>query len=706
MKKTFYLLVFTFCLFTFAFAQTNYIKIQMPDENDKNVHRFKMGTAINPAGETVEIDAVSMLWNGRRVIPVMGEIHFSRVAASEWRSELQKMRDGGINIIATYVFWMHHEEIEGQFDWTGQRNLRDFITLCKEMNFKLVLRIGPWCHGEVRNGGFPNWLATSGMRLRQNDADYLAKVEKWYNAVFAQAKGFLWKDGGTVVGIQIENEYRGRWEHLAKLKEIAVAAGFDVPFYTRTGWPALTSPAAFGELLPLYGDYSDGFWDRSLKEMPGDYPKAYLFRSFRSSTVIATEIFGQQSETDTRETVDYPYFTCELGGGMMPSYHRRINIAPMDIYAMALVKVGSGSNLPGYYMYHGGTNPDGKLTYLNEIQASPMTNHNDLPVKTYDFQAPIGEFGQINAHYWMLKNIHTFLHTFGEKLSEMPAFFPDGNDNLRWAVRTDGKSGYVFVNNYERLKYLPEKPNVQFTIDLPHTKIVFPETPFTVPAGVSFFFPFNMDLGGIKLQYATAQPVSKEKNGNLTTYSFLKIKGINAEFMFDNKKIVLDEKNREFVQNNVRIALLEPRKESNPKLTKVKFSKIQDYGTLRTIPIGEKNVAASPTDEDFEQAAVWKINIPKSIDYFKNDVFLKIDYTGDVARIYADDYLLTDNFYNGKIFEINLRYFKDKIKDNTLILKILPLQKDAPIYLPVNVDFKGKEAIVEVKSIEISVKKP
>ena len=67
---------------------------------------------------------------------------------------------------------------------------------------------------------------------------------------------------------------------------------------------------------------------------------------------------------------------------------------------MALVKLGSGSNLLGYYMYHGGTNPEGK-TYLNENQRTKGTNYNDMPVKNYDFQAPLGEFGQKNAHYYI-----------------------------------------------------------------------------------------------------------------------------------------------------------------------------------------------------------------------------------------------------------------------------------------------------------------
>ena len=152
-------------------------------------------------------------------------------------------------------------------------------------------------------------------------------------------------------------------------------------------------------MLPLYGDYADGFWDKDIREGVGNYYKAFNFKGFRSSTAIGTDLLGKQEEKVNEGDDQYPYFTCELGGGMATAYHRRPFVYPEDAYSMALVKLGSGSNLLGYYMYHGGTNPEGRLHTLNECQTSPGTANNDLPVCTYDFQAPLGEFGQIGrAH--------------------------------------------------------------------------------------------------------------------------------------------------------------------------------------------------------------------------------------------------------------------------------------------------------------------
>ena len=72
-------------------------------------------------------DQQSLIIDGRRVVPAMGEIHYSRIPAQEWERALQQMKEGGITMLACYVFWNHIEEIEGQYDWSGQRNLRHFL---------------------------------------------------------------------------------------------------------------------------------------------------------------------------------------------------------------------------------------------------------------------------------------------------------------------------------------------------------------------------------------------------------------------------------------------------------------------------------------------------------------------------------------------------------------------------------------------------
>src|ERR1035437_5533605 len=94
---------------------------------------FKLGTIKNPAGHEIGVNSRSLLFDGAPGFPVMGEFHYSRCPQAEWRDELLKMKAGGVDIVATYVFWIHHEEVQGQWDWSGQRDLRKFVQTCNEL---------------------------------------------------------------------------------------------------------------------------------------------------------------------------------------------------------------------------------------------------------------------------------------------------------------------------------------------------------------------------------------------------------------------------------------------------------------------------------------------------------------------------------------------------------------------------------------------
>ena len=665
-------------------------------------------------GKPVTWDRHSLLIDGRRVCPVMGEVHYSRIPANEWRREVSKMREGGVTVLATYVFWNHIEEQEGVFDWNGQRDLRQFLEVCRQEGMPVVLRIGPFCHGEVRNGGIPDWMFQKGCRLRSQDKIFLQYVERLYRQIFTQVQGLQWKDGGPIIAAQFDNEYRGSGDYLMALKKIALQIGYDLPFYTRTGWPELSKPVPFGEMLPLYGDYADGFWDKDIKEGVGNYYKAFNFKAFRSSTAIGTDLLGKQEEKVNKDDNDYPYFTCELGGGMVTAYHRRPFVYPEDAYSMALVKLGSGSNLLGYYMYHGGTNPEGKLHRLNEVQTSPGTANNDLPIVTYDFQAPLGEFGQTYPQYYMLRPLHLFLQDYGELLAPMEASFPANQDlkkgedsALRWAVRTAHSSeagnaasaenaAFIFVNNYERFYQLSVKKNVV----LEAAGVKLPK--LTIPSGCMAIFPVNVD--GIR--YATAQLVAK-RNGKIY---LMQVKGIPTTIALQNGKILKNLKPkgtaRPVFQNIYLLSQEEaehfglpivPSEKNNP----VPFVKIKEAGLLRKIVKGRAKVAEAPTEDDWEQAAVYKIDLSHAehsslLGRGEGSPLLNINYRGDCARLYADGKLIADNFYYGRPFFYGLWRLPEGTKE--LELRILPLQPDAPIYLPREAD---KTAGEQVKSIVI-----
>ena len=668
-------------------------------------------TAAATAKDNPEVtwDRQSLIVGGRRVVPVMGEIHYSRIPADEWDAEVKKMKDGGVTIIATYVFWNHVEEQEGVFNWSGQRNLRRFIETCKKHDLPVVLRIGPFCHGEVRNGGIPDWMFSKGCKLRSLDSMFLGYAEKLYRQIYSQIIGLQWKDGGPLIACQFDNEYRGSGDYLMALKKIALQTGFDLPFYTRTGWPELTKPVPFGEMLPLYGDYADGFWEKSTDETAGNYYKAFNFKRFRSSTAIGTDLLGEQKENVTKGDDNNPYFTCELGGGMATAYHRRPFIYPEDTYSMALVKLGSGSSLLGYYMYHGGTNPESTTGItLNETQRTLGTANNDLPVKNYDFQAPLGEFGQTLPQYYTLRPLHLFMHDFGELLAPMEASFPSPQDlkkgedsKLRWSIRSNGKSGFIFINNYERLQNLTAKKNV----GLEACGVKLPK--LTIPTGCMAIFPVN--INGIK--YATAQLVAK-RDGK--TY-MMQVKGIPTTIALQNGKTLKNLKAMGLEkpvcqdiyllsqQQAEHLFLSEKTRVNSEELTTATpvVTKMKEAGPLRTIVKGKAKVAEAPSEEEWQQAAIYKIELPSaeadsSLSTLHSSL-LSITYQGDCARLYAEGKLIADHFQYGRPFLYGLWRLPTNTKE--LELRIMPLQNDAPIYLPREADKTPGERVKRIEMI-------
>src|ERR1019366_687306 len=159
----------------------------------------------SPDGHTLSINDRYLLRDGEPWFPVMGEFHYSRYPESQWEKEILKMKAGGIQIVSTYIFWIHHEEIEGQFDWSGQRNLRRFVELCGKHGLYVWIRVGPWDHGEVRNGGLPDWLIQK-TATRENNPVYLDHVQRFYGEISGQVQGLFWKNGGPIIGVQLENE--------------------------------------------------------------------------------------------------------------------------------------------------------------------------------------------------------------------------------------------------------------------------------------------------------------------------------------------------------------------------------------------------------------------------------------------------------------------------------------------------------------------
>ena len=285
--------------------------------------------------------------------------------------------------------------------------------------------------------------------------------------------------------------------------------------------------------VPVFGGYTEQFWSGSMGKLAPN--ENFFFTPIRAEDNVGYDLKPKDPEYHNRY-LGVPYLTAEMGGGMAVAYHRRPVMESADSTSAALVRLGAGVTLLGYYLYHGGTNPDGQ-TAMEETLLG-WNGYQDLETKSYDFQTALGEFGQVRETYRTLKALHLFLHEDGAELATMAAYFPktmpanfDDMTTPRVALRSDGKSGFLFINNYERNYPLADHDAFQVSVELPSGTVNVPQTPTRVPSGAYTFWPINMDLGGARLRYATAEPLTKLEKPD--TYVFFEEPGIRPEFLLE-----------------------------------------------------------------------------------------------------------------------------------------------------------------------------
>ena len=691
----------------------------------------------------VGFDPISLIVDGKRVFPMMGEMHFSRYPHQYWEEELCKMKAGGIDIVSLYVIWIHHEEIHGDFDFSGDRNLRLFLETVKKCGLYAILRIGPWAHGEARNGGFPDWLlkdsVDNGYEVRTDAPRYLEHVRKFYEKTFEQAKGLLIKDDGPVIGVQIENEYghcggkngeEGE-QHMRTLLAMAKEIGFEVPIYTATGWGG----AVTGGMIPVMGGYCEAPWDQRTTEI--EPSGNYIFTRERNDHNIGSD--HGLGDGITFDMNKFPFLTAELGGGLQVTKHRRPIATGLDTAAMTMTKLGSGANLLGYYMYHGGTNPEGKLTTLQETKETGYPN--DLPVLSYDFNAPLREYGQMEDTYRQVRLLASFIHDFGSDLCDMTyveqpgnPLKPDNFEDLRSAVRCKErvlpngekvKSGYLFVNNYQRRYTMADhKDTTLKAYDEDGKSILASFDSRDVVNGDFFFYPFNMPLGDKAVITTDATPVCRiadfDGNGH-DAYIFYKdsekepslsVKGdldgnkvvfITREEAVHGSKVTINGKEHfvissgdvvtnadgkpelyfEVSDNETKHAVLKAFPEL--RVTQGGFDTLKKDDEVFTVYKSKnsyENKAAALLTKD-EQDGVLKASLKVTdMPSGRNEMLLSIDYEGDTAQMYLDDKMIADSFYTGQKWEVGLKRFcGNESGEFACEISVDPLKEDTKLYL-------------------------
>ena len=721
-------------------------RLVLTDLKEKNIYPlgddFK-GTS--RSGEEIAFTNYYMLKNGKPFFGVSGEFHFSRMSDTRWEDELIKMKMCGINVIATYVFWIHHEEEEGIFDFSGCRNLRRFIELCHKHGLYVILRVGPFDHGEVRNGGLPDWLYGKPFEVRKLNEGFLYYTRRLYTRIAEEVFGMFFGNDGPIIGVQIDNEYMhssAPWEittgvsnewifggdegenYMLQLKALAAECGLRPVFYTCTGWGGAATPDS---MMPLWGGYAFRPW--LFYSYTGEHPatEEYVYQDFHNNGVVCTNDFRPGYKPEEK-----PYACCEMGGGMTCSYYYRFQYPFKSVDAMANIKIASGCNFLGYYMFQGGSNPVGKHgTFLNEGQ---------VPKISYDYQAALGEFGQVRESYRRLKSIHYFTEAFAGRLCGLQTVLPHGASDidpkdvqtLRYAVRTNGKQGFLFVNNYQDHLQMPDRRSERVILGLQGEELLFD---FGIAGDENAVLPFHFDMDGIDLVQATAQPVTRiVPDGNIT-YVFFVPEGMQAKFSFEEGVTIdgdpvccreckqgLETESFTVEKETIRFTVLVISRKMADRLFLTSGDQIiftdavllEDEKGLRleTTEVSNKvitypanalenscNAVKQETDSDpilgnylLETKAVsieihvkpvaqnrYIIAFPNRFMEGIKDAILCIDYSGDIGHAFIDGRLVNDNFANGAVWEIGLKDFEKDLADEDMTIYITPLKEGVKV---------------------------
>lgn len=640
-------------------------------------------------GNFYQADRRSLLLNGKRIMPVMGEIHYSRMEPESWKEAIQKMQAGGINILATYVFWNHHEEKRGEWDFEGCRNLRNFLRLCGELDMKVWLRIGPWSHGEARHGGFPDYVQyAEDFEPRTDDPAYLELVKIFYGKIAEQARGMMCAQGGPVIGIQLENEYghcggpadrREQKRHMKTLYEMAREAGLKTPYYTATAWGGACT---IDETLQVLAGYVDAPWDDSTDALPA--MENYLFIPYRDDANTGSDFHKSEGPSGTIRA-DYPYLTAELGGGLQSTSHRRLHATGADNAGHIVSVLGAGANLIGYYMYHGGINPVGKYSWLNEAQK--IGGNTTVPRKSYDFDACINEAGKINESFGVLKKYHHMMTAFGEELAAacvaLPDTLPESAEDmktiraaLRWNHSMD--CGFLFVNNHVRNRVMEEHRDVCAQIILPDGRETTLEG-LHFATGKCYVIPIGLKTQEVTIHRTNASLLGRlgkriflytdealilEASGREEYITVLSGEQADRSFLFDDGLYV--------TENGESCIILENGVKKLICAGAERVSIYREDGAVDEISVtpedGERGSVADLAagfeleKEDFDKngkvrSRYYRIELKNLDKACVNQIYLNVDCLGDRAEVYLDGELIDDWFTTGRPWNISLRRF-------------------------------------------------
>jgi beta-galactosidase len=208
---------------------------------DSNDHIFPASATAKPH---IDFDSKGFVIEGKRTFLVSAGLEYARIPHELWYDRLLRIKRAGFNCIEIYTIWNFHEEKEGKFNFTGNRDLGKFLDLVKQLNMYAIVRVGPYYCAEWDNGGYPIWLKfKKGVSVREDNKPFEQYVDRFFDHLLPVVFNRQINKGGAVVLVQLENEHPKGWGtampdgYFTHLQSKALQMGLQVPGQTLGSLP-------------------------------------------------------------------------------------------------------------------------------------------------------------------------------------------------------------------------------------------------------------------------------------------------------------------------------------------------------------------------------------------------------------------------------------------------------------------------------------
>ena len=326
----------------------------------------------------------TFLLNGKPFVVKAAEVHYPRIPRPYWEHRIQMCKALGMNTVCIYVFWNIHEQKEGQFDFTGNNDVAEFCRIAQKNGMYVIVRPGPYVCAEWEMGGLPWWLLKKkDIKLRERDPYFMERVKIFEQKVGEQLAPLTIQKGGPIIMVQVENEYGSYGEDKPYVSEIRDCLR-----------------GIYGKELALFQcDWSSNFEKNGLDDLTWTM-------NFGTGANI-----DQQFRRLGQLRPNAPKMCSEFWSGWFDKWGARHETRPAKDMVEGMDEMLSKGISFSLYMTHGGTS-FGHWAGANSPGFAP-------DVTSYDYDAPINEYGHATPKFWELRKMME-KYNDGKKMPAVP----------------------------------------------------------------------------------------------------------------------------------------------------------------------------------------------------------------------------------------------------------------------------------------------